>query len=61
MYSWELLTGPSATNLSVQSNTPQTGFETAIPAPIASFYEVRALSASGRVLATLTASKAQDG
>jgi len=61
VYSWELLTGPSATNLSVQSNTPQTGFETAIPAPIASFYEVRALSASGRVLATLTASKAQDG
>jgi hypothetical protein len=61
VYSWELLTGPSATDLSVQSNTQQTSFETAISAPIAPFYEVRALSASGRVLVTLTASKAEAG
>jgi hypothetical protein len=59
--SWELLTGSSEANLTVQSNTPQTGFETALPAPIAPFYEVRALSASGRVLVALTASKAEAG
>ena len=61
VYSWQLLTGSSAANLTVQSNTPKTSFETAIPAPEAPFYEVRALSASGRVLVTLTASQAEAG
>jgi hypothetical protein len=61
VYSWQLLTGSSAADATVQSNTPKTGFETAIPAPVAPFYEVRALSASGRVLATLTATKAAVG
>jgi hypothetical protein len=37
------------------STTPRSGFETTIPAPTAPFYEVRALSASGKALATSTA------
>ncbi|HMD56588.1 MAG TPA: arylsulfotransferase family protein [Solirubrobacteraceae bacterium] len=49
--SWQLLSGPSASQLSVVSTTLRSGFETTIPAPAASLYEVRALSASGRVLA----------
>jgi len=61
VYSWQLLTGSSAANATVQSNTPKTSFETAIPAPVATFYEVRALSASGRVLVTLTATRAEAG
>jgi hypothetical protein len=50
--SWQLLTGPSTAQLTAVSTTPRAGFETTIPAPAASFYEVRALSASGRVLGT---------
>jgi hypothetical protein len=50
--SWQLLTGTSATQLTAVSTTPRAGFETTIPAPSAAFYEVRALSASGRVLGT---------
>jgi hypothetical protein len=50
--SWQLLTGTSATRLTAVSTTPRAGFETTIPAPSAAFYEVRALSASGRVLGT---------
>ena len=50
--SWQLLTGPSASQLTAVSTTPRSGFETTIPAPAAAFYEVRALSASGRVLGT---------
>ncbi len=50
--SWQLLTGPTATQLAAVSTTPRTGFETTIPAPAAPFYEVRALSATGRVLGT---------
>jgi hypothetical protein len=61
VYSWQLLTGTSAANATVQSNTPKTSFETPIPAPLAPFYEVRALSASGRVLATLEATRAEAG
>jgi hypothetical protein len=48
--SWQLLTGPSATHLAPVSTTPRSGFETAIPAPSAAFFQVRALSASGKVL-----------
>ena len=50
--SWQLLTGTSATHLTAVSTTPRAGFETTIPAPSAAFYEVRALSASGRILGT---------
>jgi len=50
--SWQLLTGAGATQLAPVSTTPRSGFETTIPAPAAAFYQVRALSASGRVLGT---------
>jgi hypothetical protein len=61
VYSWQLLAGSSAASATVQSNTAKTSFETAIAAPLAPFYEVRALSASGRVLVTLTATRAEAG
>jgi hypothetical protein len=47
---WQLLTGTSATHMTPVSTTPRSGFETTIPAPGAAFFQVRALSASGRVL-----------
>jgi hypothetical protein len=50
--SWQLLTGPSATQLTAVSTTPKTGFETTITAPASAYVQVRALSASGKVLAT---------
>jgi Arylsulfotransferase (ASST) len=51
--SWQLLTGTSASHLTpTGATTPRTGFETTIPAPTAPFYGVRALSASGKVLAS---------
>ncbi len=50
--SWQLLTGSSPKHLSAVSTTPRSGFETTIPAPSAAFFQVRALSASGRVLGT---------
>jgi hypothetical protein len=50
--SWQLLTGPSASQLTAVSTTPRTGFETTIPSPTAAFVQVHALSPSGRVLAT---------
>jgi len=50
--SWQLLSGSSASRLAPASTTPKAGFETAIEAPHAAFYAVRALSAGGRVLAT---------
>jgi hypothetical protein len=34
------------------STTPRSGFETTIPSPAAAFVQVRALSASGKPLAT---------
>jgi hypothetical protein len=50
--SWQLLGGPSSKHLTAISTTPWRGFETTIPAPAAAFYQVRALSASGKVLGT---------
>jgi Arylsulfotransferase (ASST) len=50
--SWQLLTGSSAGHLAATSTTRKSGFETAIPAPGAAFFQVRALSAAGKVLAT---------
>jgi hypothetical protein len=50
--SWQLLAGASATHLSVVASAPRTGFETALSAPAAAFVQVRALSASGKVLAS---------
>jgi Arylsulfotransferase (ASST) len=63
--SWQLLTGSSAGHLTAVSTTPKSGFETVIPAPVAilkscptgvpcppikQLFQVRALSAAGRVL-----------
>jgi hypothetical protein len=49
--SWQLRTGSSAAHLRTASSTPRSGFETVIPVPPSGFVEVRALSASGKVLA----------
>jgi hypothetical protein len=37
--SWELLTGTSASHMTAVSTTPRTGFETALAAPAAAFYD----------------------
>jgi len=50
--SWQLLAGSAADHLAFASTTPKTGFETVIPAPGAAFFQVRALNAAGKVLAT---------
>jgi len=50
--SWQLLSGPTATQLTPVATVPRSGFETAISAPAAAIFEVRALSASGRVIGT---------
>jgi hypothetical protein len=50
--SWQLLTGSSSAHLTAVSTTPKIGFETVIPAPAAGLFQVRALSASGKVLGT---------
>jgi hypothetical protein len=49
---WQLLAGASTTSLAAVSTVARNGFETAIPAPAAGFYEVKALSPAGRVLGT---------
>jgi outer membrane protein assembly factor BamB len=49
--SWQLRTGSSAAHLSTASSTPRSGFETVIPVPPSGFVQVRALSASGKLLA----------
>jgi hypothetical protein len=59
--SWQLLIGPSAAHLTAVSTTPKRGFETTIPAPSAPFFQVRALSASGRVLGTSKAVQPTSG
>jgi hypothetical protein len=59
--SWQLLAGSSPGHLKALSTTPRSGFETPIPAPGAAYYQVRALSASGRVLATSAAVKPVTG
>jgi hypothetical protein len=48
--SWQLLAGSNAKHLKGVSTTLKTGFETSIPAPHSSLYELRALSHSGKVL-----------
>jgi hypothetical protein len=50
--SWQLLAGPSASSLSVVGAVPRSGFETTLTTPAAAVVEVRALSASGKVLAS---------
>jgi hypothetical protein len=55
--SWQLLAGQSASALSTVTTVPRSGFETAIAVPPSrqlpgEQYEVQALSASGRVLAS---------
>jgi len=59
--SWQLLTGSSATNLQPVSTTPRSGFETTIPAPTAAFVQVRAYSASRKVLGTSKAIQPASG
>jgi hypothetical protein len=49
---WQLLTGSSAGHMTAVSTTPKTGLETTIPAPAAALVQVRALSASGKPLAS---------
>jgi hypothetical protein len=58
---WQLLTGSSARRMTAVSTTPRTGFETTIPAPAAAFVQVRALSASGKALATSKAVRPVSG
>ncbi len=50
--SWQLLSGSTATTLTPLATVARSGFETAITTPAAPFVEVRALSASGRVVGT---------
>jgi hypothetical protein len=60
--SWQLLAGTDAGHLTpTGATTPRSGFETTIPAPAAAFYEVRALSASGKVLGSSKAVAASKG
>jgi hypothetical protein len=49
---WQLLAGRSATSLVAVATVARSSFETAIAAPAAGFYEVKALGSSGRVLGT---------
>ena len=58
---WQLLTGSSASRMTAVSTTPKTGFETTIPAPAAAFVQVRALSASGKPLASSKTVRAVGG
>lgn len=50
--SWQLLAGPSPTQLTPVATVPRGGFETSISTPAAAVVEVRALSASGEVIGT---------
>jgi hypothetical protein len=58
---WQLLTGSSAGHLTAVSTTPKSGFETVIPSPPAAIVQVRALSASGKVLGTSKAVRPTSG
>jgi Arylsulfotransferase (ASST) len=49
---WQLLTGSSTSQMTAVSTTPKSGFETTIPSLPAAYVQVRALSASGKALAT---------
>ena len=60
--SWQLLAGSDARHLTpTGATTPRSGFETTIPAPAAAFFQVRALSASGKVLGSSGAVAASKG
>ena len=50
--SWQLLAGGSAAHMNVVASAPRSGFETTLNVAAAAFVQVRALSASGKVLAT---------
>jgi hypothetical protein len=58
---WQLVTGSSASRMTAVSTTPKTGFETTIPAPASAFVQVRALSASGKPLASSKVVRASGG
>jgi hypothetical protein len=59
--SWQLLTGSSPGHMMAVSTTPRSGFETTIPAPSAAYVQVRALSASGKVLGSSTTVRPASG
>jgi hypothetical protein len=48
---WQVLSGPNASHLKPVAKKPKSGFETSVPVPAAKFFQVRALSAAGKVLA----------
>ena len=50
--SWQLLAGSSIAHMNVVASAPRSGFETTLNVAAAAFVQVRALSASGKVLAT---------
>jgi hypothetical protein len=50
--SWQVVSGSSASHLKPVAKSARAGFETTMSAPVAKFFQVRALSASGKVLAT---------
>jgi hypothetical protein len=49
---WQVSSGSNARHLKPVSTKPKAGFETVVQVPPANFFQVRALSASGKVLAT---------
>ncbi len=50
--SWQLLSGSSPATLTPVATVPRGGFETAVVTPAAALVEVRALSASGKIIGT---------
>jgi hypothetical protein len=49
---WEVLGGSSPRHLKPVARRPSAGFETSLPVPAGRFFQARALSASGRLLAS---------
>jgi hypothetical protein len=58
---WRLYSGSSSAHLKRLSTTARKGFETTITAPAATFFQVRALSAAGKVLTSSKVVRAQAG
>jgi Arylsulfotransferase (ASST) len=52
VFFWQVLSGPNALHLKPVATKRRTGFESTVTVPRANFFQVRALSASGKVLAT---------
>jgi len=58
---WRLYSGSSAAHLARVSTTARSGFEATITAPAATFFQARAISASGKVLASSKVVRAKVG